>query len=80
MYPTQNDSLTNTATSKMSPSGEELTLQPTKASGIKLSDSSTPEQVAAVGLQITREIFPSKDRESDLATKLAAGDAYRHRE
>ena len=38
---------------------------------IKLSESSRPEEIASIGLQCVREIFPIKDHtESDLAVRL----------
>ena len=41
-----------------------------KMNAIKLTESSTAEEVASMGLTAVREIFPIKDQESTLAVRL----------
>jgi hypothetical protein len=41
-----------------------------RASANKLSEFSKPEEIASVGLQCVREIFPARETESDLAVRL----------
>ena len=66
----RHDSLENVGTTSVKNNGNETQLQRLTTSAVSLTESSTPEQVAAVGLQIVREIFPVREKESDLATRL----------